>query len=553
MTAVASSHTTQPHHHHHEPYFGAGRSSKLVTPVYSTRRAPASPAGSHALEEKSLATKLNDESRAGARSSASLSLSSSSRELERKPLPHQRTNSLPQTTATRTSTKTVRRKPLKTTMSSYASTTSVPPAPRPSAGHAKLHKRNFSGSSQPGPPSPMSGVQSAFSTPYATYEEKADSGETPPLGSTSRLKPYMRKMSSAKEESRDQGQIDLSKSSLDNDRLTGLGIQDFGNVPSASDVSFAHAARRGTHARATSVGSQVSSGSGSFKPTLPFTHPMRQNPQPYTPPTCSSNASLVNAEEIQESDDVFEDDLALGQAQRNKRSMSTNSIPAMPPPPLLHSHTAKDLGMVPKLTSASQTNLSIQSGRSEKSSRNKRCGPKRETGASFDIPTTASSRTSFDKAFSFVSKKSDGEPVGRDERIREARRKFEEKEAYKDRKYEKEKLKRRQTDEAKKEKQEEKQRRKSEASERTRPSNQSSPKKATGKKSFNLENEQLRAQSYDEARPADLTSLPRQGDVPGMSEKVPRLTERKVRDAQGGWVRFSAWFQTRMLNCAAGH
>ncbi|KAI7659925.1 hypothetical protein KC318_g10409, partial [Hortaea werneckii] len=84
-----------------------------------------------------------------------------------------------------------------------------------------------------------------------------------------------------------------------------------------------------------------------------------------------------------------------------------------------------------------------------------------------------------------------------------------------------------------------------------RPSNQSSPKK--GKKSFNLENEQLRAQSYDEARPADLTSLPRQGDVPGMSEKVPRLTERKVRDAQGGWVRFSAWFQTRMLNCAAGH
>ncbi|KAI7173898.1 hypothetical protein KC316_g9455, partial [Hortaea werneckii] len=458
MTAVASSHTTQPHHHHHEPYFGAGRSSKLVTPVYSTRRAPASPAGSHALEEKSLATKLNDESRAGARSSASLSLSSSSRELERKPLPHQRTNSLPQTTATRTSTKTVRRKPLKTTMSSYASTTSVPPAPRPSAGHAKLHKRNFSGSSQPGPPSPMSGVQSAFSTPYATYEEKADSGETPPLGSTSRLKPYMRKMSSAKEESRDQGQIDLSKSSLDNDRLTGLGIQDFGNVPSASDVSFAHAARRGTHARATSVGSQVSSGSGSFKPTLPFTHPMRQNPQPYTPPTCSSNASLVNAEEIQESDDVFEDDLALGQAQRNKRSMSTNSIPAMPPPPLLHSHTAKDLGMVPKLTSASQTNLSIQSGRSEKSSRNKRCGPKRETGASFDIPTTASSRTSFDKAFSFVSKKSDGEPVGRDERIREARRKFEEKEAYKDRKYEKEKLKRRQTDEAKKEKQEEKQR-----------------------------------------------------------------------------------------------
>merc|ERR1711939_1264141 len=89
-------------------------------------------------------------------------------------------------------------------------------------------------------------------------------------------------------------------------------------------------------------------------------------------------------------------------------------------------------------------------GRSGKSSRAKRCGPKRETGASFDIPATASSRTSFDKAFSFVSKKSDGEPVGRDERIREARRKFEGKEAYKDRKYEKEKLKRRQTDEAKK-------------------------------------------------------------------------------------------------------
>ncbi|KAI7354539.1 hypothetical protein KC336_g22315, partial [Hortaea werneckii] len=251
MTAVASSsHTIQPHHHS-QPYFGAGRSTKPVTPVYSTRRAPVSPAGSQPTEEKSLAIKLNDESRAGARSSASSSPSASSRERERKPHPHQRTHSLSQTTATRAATKTTRPKPLDTNMSSYASTTSVPSAPRPSAGHAKLHKRNFSGSSQPGLSSPVSGVQSAFSTPYATYEEGADSGDTPPLGSTSRLKPYMRKMSSAKEESRDQGQIDLSKSSLDNDRLTGLGIQDFGNVPSASDVSFAHAARRGTHARAT--------------------------------------------------------------------------------------------------------------------------------------------------------------------------------------------------------------------------------------------------------------------------------------------------------------
>lgn len=377
-----------------------------------------------------------------------------------------------------------------------------------------------------------------------------DAVETPSMSSTPKIKPYLRKMSSAKVDPRDQGQIDLSKSSFDNDRLAGLGIQD--GTRSVSDVSFTNSARKKPHARTTSGASQGSHGSGSSKATQPFIHPMRQTPRPYTPLNGSANASFVNEDEANEIKDVVDDEFRPAQGYRNRRSMSIPSTPAIIPTPLSQSYTANDLGMIPKLTSTSQTNLSMKSGRSGKSSQSRkgeRSGSRRNTDRSFDPP---SSRTSFDRAFSYVSRKSESDPSSRDERIREARRKFEEKEAYKDRKYKQEQLKRRETDDVKREKKEEKQRRKTEEFERTRvsksSSNQSSPKKP--RKEPDPEKEQLHSRSYDETRPATLTTLPRRGAQPGVSEKTPRMTERKVRDAQSGWVRFSAWFHTRMFNCA---
>lgn len=455
-------------------------------------------------------------------------------------------------------------------MSSYGSTVTVQASTQQrSNGHAKLHKRSGSGSSLPGPPSPL--VHSQFTTPFATYEEPfPDLSATPPtMGSTPKIKPYIRKMSSAKQE--DQGRLDLSKSTMENDRLAGLGIQDFG-VRSAQDVSFAHTARRGAHARTTSVGSQASTASGSYKPNQPFVHPMRQTPRPFTPPTGSSNTSFVD--EANESDDVIDDDYRLGPGFRSKRSISISSVPAIAPTPLSQSHTAEDLGYIPKLTNTSQTNLSLKSTRSAKSGKSGKSRltgrPRRDTSRSFDHPTSPSSRTSFDKAFSFVSRKSDPEPQQtRDERIREARRKFEEREKLKDRKQEKEALKRRETDESRSFRKQERQRRKSEASERARVTKSGRPpvpfpsSAATNPDSNTIssakkcridrrhddsQKEKYRAHSYDETRPAN---LPRQGREAGMSEKVP-ARERKLHSPQSGWVRFSAWLQTRMLGCGGG-
>ncbi|KAK5121193.1 hypothetical protein LTR85_005677 [Meristemomyces frigidus] len=517
-----------------QQHSSAGRSK--ITPSHYNNSSSLVGSGGTAKRQQistSLATQLNDEDRAGTHSSTSAPRSNQRSNASRAPL-----------------------RLLDTGMSSQTSTTTLSSATRTASSHAKLHKRGNSGSSLPGPPSPFSGAHSQFTTPFATYEETfPDMPAKPANISTPKIKPYLRKTSAGKD---DQGKLDLSRSTTENDRIAGLGIQELG-TRSVSDVTFPHAGRR-NHARTTSVGSQVSTASGSFRPTQPFMHPMRQTPRPYTPPTGSSNASFVNLneDEANESDDVLEDDFRLGHGFRSKRSMSISSTPAIAPTPLSQTYTADELGLVPKLTSVSQTNLSIKSGRSAKSSKSRNGRPRRDTSRSFDLQTSPSSRTSFDKAFSFVSRKSDTDPQTRDERIRAARMKFEEKEASKDRRMQQEQLKRRETDDAKSARKQERQRGKSEAAERPRVPKQSqgggggggdsrgNPKK---RKDEQTDTEKLHSKSYDDYRPANRMSLPRQGLHAGASEKTPRGNERKPRGAQSGWVRFSAWLQTRMLNC----
>lgn len=434
---------------------------------------------------------------------------------------------------------------LDTSMSSLATTTTLPASTRSGSGHAKLHKRGGSASSLPGPPSPFQGAYSQFTTPFATNEESLpDTMSTPSMSAKPKIKPSMRKRSGADEE---QGRIDLSKPTRENDRLAGLGIQETA-ARSASDVNFAHVGKRGTHQRTTSVGSQVSTGSGSFRPSQPFVHPMRQTPRPYTPPTGSSNASFVDTAEANEESDVVDDDFRLGPGFRTRRSVSVSSTPQIAPTPLSQSHTADDLGIVPKLTNRSETNLSIRSGKSTKS----RVGrQRRDTDRSFDYTASPSSRTSFDKAFSFVSRKSDTDPQTRDERIRAARRKFEEKEASKDRKAQTEAIKRRETDGPNVGKKQEWQRRKSEADDRSRvakPRPSASPGKR-GRRDDEKGDGMFTSRSYDEYRPSDEASLPRLGVQAGASEKTSRPQPNKGSSTQGGWVKFSAWFQTRMLSC----
>ena len=218
--------------------------------------------------------------------------------------------------------------------------------------------------------------------------------------------------------------------------------------------------------------------------------------------------------------------------------MSLSSTPQLPAPtPLSQSHTLADLGYVPKLTNASQTNLSI---RSAKSSKSKLSRPRASTNHSVELLPTQSSRTSLDRAMSFVSRRSDPDPAGRDERIRAARRKFEEKEASKDRKVETIAFKRRESELAKSAKKQERQRRKSEASEKPRLT------KSKSKKELGRRSSELKGRRYDENK---ITALPTHGLEPGKSEG-PARTQTTSSASRGGWSRFSAWFQTRMLSCS---
>ncbi|KAK3710748.1 hypothetical protein LTR37_010167 [Vermiconidia calcicola] len=418
-----------------------------------------------------------------------------------------------------------------TSMSSTTTTTTVPSG----TSNRKLHKRGSSGSSLPGAPSPVSGAHSKFTTPYATFEEPfPDISATAPSSSTPKIKPYLRKLSSARDDS-NQGRLDLNKSTSEIEALSGLGIQEFGSR-SVSDVNFSHTGRRTPHMRTTSVGSQVSNGSGSFKPAQPFVHPMRQTPNaPYTP-TGQSYASSLNEDEARESSDIVtDDDLRLSQNFRN-RSMSISSTPQPQPTPLSQSHTAADLGYVPKLTSPSQTNLSIRSAKSSKS----RLGrPRRDTdrSESFFAPSQ-SSRTSLDKPFSFVSRRSDPDPATRDERIRAARRKFEEKEANKDRK---EAMKRREVDQDRRE-----QRRRGESDSATLDQRKI-PRAGRGgseSRTGRRDSEKLGGSVRPSTQPGHITALPGHRTEHRLSGKQTRTQEIKSAAPLSGWERF-----IRLISC----
>lgn len=408
---------------------------------------------------------------------------------------------------------------------------------RSESRHAKLHKRGGSGSSIPG--SSLPATSSALSQVGSTWEESYTSTSSTPTGSMPKIRPYLCKMST-KEDS-EQGRLDLSKSMSENQAFTGLGIQDLGQR-SASEVSFTHTAKR-SHARTISGESQLSTASGSVRPTnKPFVHPMRQTPRPYTPPHGHSfDSSTMNDEERNESDDVLtDDDFRLGHGFRTRRSVSISSTPVIAPTPLSQSHTALDLSMVPKFTSSSlgnagntsQTNLSLKSNRSGKSSKSRPSGTRsrRNTERSFDTPTSTSARTSFDKAFSFASvgggRRSDTDPLTRDQRIQAARRKFEEREGKKERKAEERVLKRRETEEAK--------RRKSEASERIKISKKNGAEKAGKKGSAEgVEHET----GWSEKAPPGTT----------VQQQPERKKSCKEDPARPG--KFGVWLKMTMLSC----
>ncbi|KAK5163792.1 uncharacterized protein LTR77_010466 [Saxophila tyrrhenica] len=397
-----------------------------------------------------------------------------------------------------------------TDMTSHTTTI---PAGTATRTHAKLHKRNSSGNSIPASPSPLSGSYPQFATPYATQEEPfpfISSHQPTPPSSTPKIKPYIRKLSS-KDATTNQGALDLSKSTAENgSTLAGLGINDFVGQRSASDVTFSHSStgRRTPHMRTASVNSTISTGSGSYKPSQPFIHPMRQTPSAsYT----SYASSLANSEEARESSDiVLDDDFQLGHGFRTRRSVSISSTPQQnAPTPLSQSHTAADLWPAPNPASSSRSKLASQNGRKR----------------SADL-----SRPSSDRAYSLLStsRKSDPEQSV-DDRISALRKNFAEKEASKSQKREKEETKRRESDLAKEARREERQRRKSEADDR-KPGNDGGERRRVG----------VQARSYESMRPGRITAL----EGRRYEEKGARVDEPVETQPEGGWHRF-----VRAMSC----
>ncbi|KAI9704057.1 MAG: hypothetical protein M1820_005679 [Bogoriella megaspora] len=438
--------------------------------------------------------------------------------------------------------------------------------------HGKLHKRGNSASSISSPSSPAYDNHNLkrSETQALTYEYPPDPLRAPPAqGQPSKIKPYLRKLST-----KDSAPtLDLSRPAAENEGLAGLGIHDFGSPPaSAGDVSFNHTSRRAGHGRSQSVNSTYSTGSGAFKPTQPFVHPMHKT-RPYTPPSgnsyvtapssseevprTSASTNIMTEEEYRHRQEAFE-------PYRARRSTSTSATPNVASP--LNVQATGSSTNLP--SSASQTNLSIRSSSANGNPNNR---PRGQTMNSFDTYSASpSSRPSLDKTFTFMRGSKD-QDVGHDSAasraasINAARIKFNEKEEAKERKLvsktQREEQRQREQILQKKLK-EEKRRQMAEMEERSRfervntaPEVRASsrPRRRESETALGAQQSKLEGKEYAELVPSHSLSLPMTGTtasaacpIPAEREKYPPATDGR-RSARGGWWRFLTWLRTRLL------
>lgn len=399
--------------------------------------------------------------------------------------------------------------------------------------HGRLHRRGNSASSLTSPLSP--GSQLSFSPPGVTYEEPWTNTITRPMPrqtshSQKKIKPYLRKLSSKDH----RNDLDLSRPASENERLTGLGITEYGGyTPSVGDVSFAPVKPR-NHARSTSNTSQFSTSSSLQRP-MP---PIRQAPRPYTPPMSKSTPASVLLNGDNDSDNVMTDDeVRLRQnaydPARKSGSLSS-STPGIPHP--LRIQTTGSSSFLPG--SYSQSTVSLTSPIAQSRSRG-------DTVKSLET-TSPSSRTSFDKAFGFIRPGRDSPALDAQSRaasIRAARQAFEEKEAAKDRKYDREVHKQVERETRKQVKKEEREARKSESHEKKRSrsiSDSTAPERAS--------RPSVGGRQYSDYREAHTSTLP--NHVSSVDPEKPGYSPVPVtpaRQAKGRWIRFLIWIRTRIL------
>ncbi|KAL9077865.1 MAG: hypothetical protein Q9157_003221 [Trypethelium eluteriae] len=443
--------------------------------------------------------------------------------------------------------------------------------------HGRLHKRGNSASSIPSPSSAAVDNVYGFTrseTPAVTYEEPRDLPKSPGRSSSVKIKPYLRKLSTKDS----TPTLDLSRPAAENEGLAGLGIHDFGSPsPSVADVTSGHVGRRNGHGRSQSINSTYSAGSGAFKPTQPFVHPMHKTPRPYTPPSSNSFVAVPSPdEEVPDSgistsimsDEEFRLRQQAFEPYRTRRSTSVSTTPNITSPLHAH-HTGSSTYLA---NSASQTNLSIKSSSATGNSNNR---PRGQTMNSFETySASASSRASLDKAFSFMRGSKDPDvpldsAASRAAEIHAARIAYHEKQEAKERKL----LSKAQKAEQKqreyllqKRQKEEKHRQKGDIKERTRserPStasedrtNAKPPRRKSEVTPSTSQTNVLEGKAYAEINPVHSRSLPIKGTTASEATGTGQRTGEKMtmdqgaqgrKSAKGTWWRFMTWLRTRLL------
>ncbi len=238
---------------------------------------------------------------------------------------------------------------------------------------------------------------------------------------SSKLKPVLRKFTQNEKNS-----LDLNRPAIEQ----GLGVyaSDFGTGSrSVHDVTF-HSPRRGYHNRSTSGTSQFSTATaGSGHRAGSFVHPFQQTPRPYTPPLAPSYTGSLMGSEYSRDSPVFTEDEEQSRHYppiRNASSLSNNSN-------ILNANaTQPSLRIQTKPNSSSRlvhgtSHTNIHSSLTDLSS---------DIVSPADTMSPASAiRSSMDKSYRMRSN-SQVDTRSRAESIREARRKFEEKELAKEQK-----------------------------------------------------------------------------------------------------------------------
>jgi hypothetical protein len=399
---------------------------------------------------------------------------------------------------------------------------------------ARLHKRKNSASSQLSPVADIGAFTFSRSSTPKVYEESwTETQPSMPAATPShnlKIKPYLRKLSS-----KESNGLDLSRPAAEND-LAGLGISEYGGYSrSISDVTFTPVNGRHRHNRSASTTSQFSTSSGLQRPTpLP---PIRQTPQPYTPPIARSSPPSVLESEHEGDDIMSDEEFRLKQHAYDpaRRSGSISSAQGTS----LRTHTNN-----------SSTRLAGSYSQSSVSLTSPVVGPSRARGdtlKSIDTTTSPSSRTSFDQTYRFIrgGRDSPVDPASRAASIRAARMKFEEEQRAKDRKYEKVAHKQQEKDYQRQLKKED-QRRQSETIDRTevlRSRTISHDYEKTPRPSVG-------GRQYSDHREAHSNSLPKLITTVDPEKAVPISAAPKVtksRAAKGRWLRFVTWLRTRLL------